>query len=133
MIEAEILEVIEGPSDDGTRLNEIADEFRNGRDASQILVLLDSGNAELVSTGAWILNELHFELYDSDEFIRRLYKLLEHQDPLVRFNALGALYPALDPQEEASQELLSKLRNDPDKGVRMRAEAATARLARRGV
>lgn len=129
MIEAEILDIIGDPSDDGSRLNAVADEFRSGRDMSQILLLLDSNSTELVSIGAWLLNELHFEFYASHEFVSRLHKLLEHHDSGVRFHALGALYPTLDPQDDATRELLGKLRNDPNEGVRVRAEAAATRLA----
>ena len=89
--------------------------------------LLDSNHAELVSIGAWILDELHFELYNSDSFILRLRKLLDHNDPAIRFHAFGALFPALDPRDADTQALLEKLRNDPNKGVRMSAEAAAAR------
>ncbi len=128
MIEAEVQDIIEDTTDDGSRLNAIADEFRSGRDISQILLLLDSNNAELVSIGAWLLNELHFEFYASDEFLSRLHKLLQHHDSGVRFHALGALHPAFDPQDHATRELLGKLRNDPNEGVRIRAEAATTRL-----
>ncbi len=46
-----------GPDNDGSRLNAIADEFRNGRNVRQILVLLDTDNAEPVSIGAWLLSE----------------------------------------------------------------------------
>lgn len=128
MIETDILEILGDATDGGERLNEIADEFRSGRDVDELLVLLDSDNSELVSTGAWILGELSFELYDSDRFLSRLRELLDHQDPAVRFHALSAVFPALNGQDAATQALLSKLRSDPNKGVRMCAEAAAARL-----
>lgn len=72
MLETEILEIIDDPPDDGSRLNAIADEFRRGREMSEILCLLDSNHAELVAIGAWLLGELHFRFYGSNEFLSRL-------------------------------------------------------------
>lgn len=132
MIEADILAVLGDATDGGTRLNEIADEFRSGRDVNELRVLLNSANPELVSTGAWILAELSFDLYNCEGFLSRLRELLDHPDPAVRFHALNALFPALDAQDAATQELLNKLRSDPNKGVRMCAEAAAARLLEKG-
>jgi len=54
--------------------------------------------------------------------------LLDHADTHVRFQAFGALSPALDRQEPGTRALLNKLLNDPNEGVRQRAEAAAARL-----
>lgn len=128
MIETDILEILGDATDGGKRLNEIADEFRSGRDVNELLDLLDSDNSELVSAGAWIFGELSFELYNSDRVLSRLRELLDHQHPAVRFHALSAVFPALNGQDAATQALLSKLRSDPNKGVRMSAEAAAARL-----
>lgn len=128
MFENEILEIVGDAADNGERLNAIADQFRHGRDLTDLVVLLDSGNSELVSIAAWILGELHLELYNSAGFISRLRELVDHEDPSVRFHALGALYPALDPQDVATQTLLSTLRSDPNEGVRKSAETAAARL-----
>ncbi|HEU4779251.1 MAG TPA: HEAT repeat domain-containing protein, partial [Steroidobacteraceae bacterium] len=72
-------------------------------------------------------SELHVELYSFDNFISRLRKLVEHENPTVRFHAFGALFPALNWQDAASQDLMSKLRNDPNEGVRRSAEAAATR------
>ncbi len=126
-MDREILD-ISGGADRGERLNEIADQFRRGRDVNDLVVLLDSPDSELVSTGAWILGELHFELYNVGHIVTRLWKLVEHQDPAVRFHAFGALYPALNREEVATQSVLRKLRNDSADGVRRIAEAAAARL-----
>ena len=129
MIDSEILEIVTDAKDRGERLNEIVDQFRRGREVNELMVLLDSGNSELVSIGAWILGELHFELYNSDRFVSRLRELLDHEDPAVRFHAIGAVFPALNGQEVATQALLRKLRGDPNEGVRNSAEAAIARLS----
>jgi hypothetical protein len=129
MIEKEMLEIIRHPADAGVRLNEIADEFRCGRDLNEVMVLLNSSNSRLVAFGVWILGELKFELYNSPEYIRRLTELTDHEDASVRFHALGALFPALDRDDAATLTLLSKLRGDENEGVRKSAEAAAARLS----
>jgi len=128
MIEEKTLEIVESPSDNGTRLGTIVSEFRSGRNVHEILALLDAGNSQLISIGAWILSELPFESYDFPEFENRLRKLVGHDAPGVRFSTFSALFPALKPQEAATEELLNKLRTDADKGVRMAAEAAAAQL-----
>jgi hypothetical protein len=133
MIEVEILRIIQDPLGDGIRLNEIADEFRDGRDVSEIMTLLDSSNSRFVSIGAWLLGELSFDLYNSAEYVSRLMELTNHDDPSVRFHALGALFPALDRESAATQALLRKLRADKNEGVRMSAEAASTRLSLIGV
>jgi HEAT repeat protein len=129
MIAKEILEIVRDAADDGTRLNEIADQFRSGRDLNEILTLLNSDDPACVSVGAWILGELRFELYDSDEYISRLVELTEHKDPSVRFHALGALFPALERGDATTRTLLKKLCSDENEGVRRSAEAAAARLS----
>ena len=48
---------------------------------------------------------------------------------MVRFHALGALFPALNPRDADAQALVRKLRDDPNEGVRRSAEAAAARLS----
>ena len=129
MIDGEIFTILGDTMDCGQRLNGMADQFRCGRDVSQLIGLLDSSHADLVSIGAWILGELHFELYNSDRCLQRLRKLVDHTDPSVRFHALGALFSALTPEDADTQALLQKLRNDPNEGVRRSAEAAAARLS----
>jgi HEAT repeat protein len=115
--------------DDGERLEDLANQFRRGRDASDLLALLDASETAAISVAAWILGELDFSRYDSEGFVSRLRRLLDHPDAEVRFHALGALFPALDPHEPATRALLQKMRSDPANGVRARAEAAAARLS----
>lgn len=128
MIEEEILNIVADPADDGTRLNEIAYQFCSGRDVSELIALLDSDNAELVWSGAWIISELPFELYSAEEFVSRLRGLTSHTEPTIRFTAFNALFPALSPHEKATHVLIQKLLNDPNPGVRKAAEAAAAQL-----
>jgi hypothetical protein len=129
MIEKEILEITTQAHDSGDLLNEKVDEFRLGRDLNDIMILLKSSNSELVAIGAWILGELDFELYNSQDYIHRLKELTDHEDPSVRFHALGALFPALSRDDTAAKALLTRLRNDRNEGVRKSAEAAAARLS----
>jgi hypothetical protein len=129
MIEEELLEIVRDAADNGTRLNEITDQFRRGRDVNELLILLHSDNPEFVSIGAWILHELPFPLYNSEKYISRLTDLTAHEDPSVRFHALGALFPALDREDAATGMLLKKLCSDDNEGVRRSAEAAAARLS----
>ena len=128
MIQEELLEVIRDSTDKGERLNDIADQFRGGRDVNELIALLDSAHAELASLGAWLLGELHFQIYGFDRFISRLRKLVDHQDPTVRFHAFGALFPALNREDASTHDLLARLRSDPNEGVRRRVEVAVARL-----
>ncbi len=128
MIVEEVTKIIEGTEDDGTALNELVDQFRVGRDARELLSLLSSRNDEIVSIGAWFFGELHFDLYRDEVFLKELFRLLEHKDPSVRFNALGAVYPALDCGDPDSIALLTRLKSDENEGVRRAALAAASNL-----
>jgi HEAT repeat protein len=128
LLEQEIRDIAPSAPDAGKRLNEIADQFRRGRDANDLVSLLDSDEPELVSIAAWILGELHPERYEDAQIISRLWALVDHQDSAVRFEALGAIFPFLRGQDAATQALLATLRSDPNEGVRRSAEAAAARL-----
>jgi hypothetical protein len=124
MLEAEILD-----AKDGKRLNGIVDEFRRGRDIGDLRKVLYSRDPEVLSIGAWMLGELHFELYKSWSFLARLRQLLDHEDASVRFHALGALYPSIDLDDPESRALLEKLQRDPNEAVRRSAETAFDRLS----
>jgi hypothetical protein len=128
MIEREVLEILEAPPETGGDLHQFVDQFRSGRDVNQLMPLLDSSDPRLVSIGALILGEVSFNRYNSDSFISRLRELLDHEDTMVRFYSLGAIYPALDRHSDDTRVLLEKLRNDPNEGVRGSAEAAATRL-----
>ncbi|MGC4120276.1 MAG: hypothetical protein QM765_37985 [Myxococcales bacterium] len=130
MIEQEILEIIASDSDDvGRRLNDVADQFRSGRDPKDLLALLDSDNDELVSWGAWFLKEIPFAIYESDAFLTRLRALTDHRVPLVRILALQALFPSLSAEDGTTQALIRKLLSDPDDAVRSLAGISAARLS----
>ena len=124
----EIIDIINDKTDNGERINAIADEFRRGRDTRELLHLLRSENAEVVTLAAWILGELPEKLYSSQDFVSALHALTAHADAMVRFHAFGALYPFLDAGDPATRALLARLSQDENVGVRACAEAATARL-----
>lgn len=125
MIEREILDVIGDSEDEGNRINQIADEFRRGRDPEELIDLLDSDNEELVAAGVWILEEIPPSIYNSTHFMDRLKSLMKHESAMVRFYAIGALFPAVD---ASSKKLLAELQNDSNEGVRKKARAAMGRL-----
>ena len=127
-MEEEILEIISDDEDEGERLNVLVDGFRRGRDVRQVLPLLRSENAEVVAIGAWIFSELPESRYSADEIVSALRGLTTHADAMVRFHALSAVYPFLDPQMPSTRTMLSKLAADENEGVRMVAQAAVARL-----
>jgi HEAT repeat protein len=129
MIEDEIREIVSDRADEGERLNALVDEFRRGRDVRELVPLLASEDAELVSITAWIFSELPEELYRAEDIVSRLRGLTAHVEPMVRFYALSAVYPFLNLTEPATQALLTKLVQDENDGVRMMAEAAVARLS----
>lgn len=133
VIEKELREVAVADPDTAAELiYSLTDEFRAGRDTSELLVLLDSQDAETVSLGVEILNEIAFELYDSRVFLSRLEELLRHSSSSVRFFALGALYPAFAAADPWTWTVLEAMRSDPNNGVRWCAEAATERLGIKG-
>jgi hypothetical protein len=127
-----IVDIMNDPLDDGEALNDIVDEYRIGKDPDEVIELLDSDNSDLVGLGAWILSEIDEEKYNSEPFISRLMNLTNHEDPTVRFNSIGALYPCLDWTSESTKELYEHLSKDSDKGVSTRAKMGMERAKARG-
>ncbi|QPJ61939.1 MAG: hypothetical protein G3M70_08655 [Candidatus Nitronauta litoralis] len=130
MICDEIYEAINDPDDDGTRVNYIADEFRGERDAIEILELLNSSDSELISIGAWILDEICFDKYKKKgEIIFRLVDLCSHEDSNVRYSVLGALYAVFEVDKQFARKILGKMRLDVDEGVRNSVQLITEKLS----
>lgn len=127
-IENELRAILDSEGDQADELNLLVDEFRKGRDSWELLCLLNASDSELVRIGAWIASEVSFDLYNTPVIIDRLRELTHHETPLVRLYALSAFFPSLDRTNSASLELVSRLRKDENKGVRMGAEAAARRL-----
>ena len=129
MLEDYVVNIIKSGSNAGGLFNDLVDEFRSGRSAFELFPLLDSQNLEVLGLGIWALSELEYERYCFEEIIERLMHLTSHDCPSIRFNALGALYPSLSSESQETRDLLRRLANDSNEGVRMSAEAAAARLA----
>ena len=128
MIETEVLTIVNGTGDRPGDLNSLVDQFRDGRDSEDLLSLLRSENNELVRIGAWMTGEISFDRYNTPFFIDRLRELTNHEIPAIRFHALKALYPSLDPMQQETRDLIAKSRNDANEGVRLTAEAAAKTL-----
>jgi HEAT repeat protein len=121
--ECEILEIV----NDADRLGLLADQFRQGRDIGDLMVLLNSKNEEIVRIGVWIAGEVKVDPANAQPLIVRLHQLITHDDPSIRFHAIGALFPYLDLADPAANEMLVRLSRDPNDGVRAIAEAALKR------
>lgn len=127
MIEREILDIIRDPQ----RLDLLADEFRQGRDIGDLLALLNSDNGEIVGIGAWIAGESKFDPANAQSLISRLHQLVNHENPSIRFHAIGALFPFLDLANPATKAMLVRLSCDPNEGVRSIAQAALKRMSQK--
>lgn len=126
-LEEEVLDAAHDES--GAGLVRLVDQFRARRDVRELFLLLDSVDPDVLATVVWVLSEVEFEKYDSGVVLARLRSLLEHGSAQVRFYALSAVFPDLDWADPSTQALLQRLREDPNKGVRMAAESAICRLA----
>ena len=128
MRDAELLDILGCGQGAGDKLNELADQFRRGREISELTVLLGSESADVVSMAAWVLGELRLEIYDNPPTLTKLRELTAHDDATVRFHALGALFPALRAEDSSTQRLIDRLMADSNEGVRGSAEAAALTL-----
>lgn len=125
MNEMDILEDIRDPR----RLNLLADQFRQGRDIADLLALLLSESGEIVGAAAWIVGEVDIDPQNARLLIPRLRQLVSHENPSIRFHAIGALFPFLDKADPAIMEMLTPLSADPNEGVRSIAQAALRRIS----
>jgi HEAT repeat protein len=122
--EIEILEIIR----DAKRLAVLADEYRQRRDVGDLMALLISDNDEIVRIGAWLAGEVKIDTASARPLISRLHQLVSHENPSIRFHAIGALFPFHDWADPGTKEMLVRLSGDPNEGVRLRAEAALKRM-----
>jgi hypothetical protein len=125
MTETQILEILK----DSKGLYSLANQFRINPDVSELMVLLNSSNDNVVEVGAWISGEILIAKENAQPVVFRLRQLANHSNPSIRFHAIGALFPLLDPADPATREMLIKLSHDSNKGVRLSAEAALKRLS----
>lgn len=128
MIITEVMKIIRSSVDHGVLLNDLVNEFRRGREASEIPQLLNHPNSKLQAIGAWILSELPFEMYDDRRIVSILLDLTKHKSPIVRFEALSALSPVWLSDREAAHDVLGKMCNDSNKGVACLAKKAFDRI-----
>ncbi|MEK8179707.1 hypothetical protein WMW71_05085 [Flavobacterium buctense] len=92
MIITEILEILKA-NDDGTLLNSLYDEFRDGRNRNDILTLLNSGD-EMIGYGCDISCEIKIKDAEVQKTImNRLEEILAYnKDSYNRERAFDALY-----------------------------------------
>lgn len=127
----EVAQILSNTKDDGKGMNDLADKFRNGRKASDILLLIDSKDEVLISQGLWLLNELPADYYDKPTFVTRLQRLIDHKSPVVRWHSFGALFSLFDYESLSATKLIENMLSDENEGVRMSAEAALKQINNR--
>ena len=128
MIVHQLSQILENADEASAELNRLVDEFREGRDAVELLDLINSASDELVRIGAWMLSEIRPEKYNNEEFADRLLELATHSIPAIRLHSLSALFPFLCGDNPRTVDLIARLQNDGNEGVRLAAEAAAVRL-----
>lgn len=132
MIVREVEQVLKNSESDPQAFDRLTDEYRNGRDAGELLPLLSNADSDLVRISVWILSEIRTSYYDSPQFRTRLLELTSHEEPAVRLHSLNALFPLLDHSDPSTKTLLERLEADGNEGVRMMACAAAAQLRMAG-
>lgn len=129
MIVDEIVEILTDDDDAPVRLNQLADEFRDGRDIDDLVTLLFNENEEVLRMGTWIASEISFTHYDSKPILEQLWELTAHPNAAVRLYSFNALFPSLSPDDDKSLNLITRLMTDLNEGVKMTAKAAARSLS----
>lgn len=124
MIIQQVNHILENREDGPQKLNGLVDEFREDRSVVELLELLDSGSDELIRIGAWILSEIPSENYNDAAFVTRLQGLTKHPTPAIRLYSLNALFPFLISDDSGDVDLIFRMQNDTNAGVRLAAESA---------
>ena len=125
MTEMQILDMIK----DAKRLHSLVNQFRKAPEVSELMVLLNSDNDKIIEVGAYIAEEILIDKANAQPLISRLHQLVSHSNSAIRFHAIGALFPFLDPSDPGTREMLTKLSHDSSKGVRLSAEAALKKMS----
>lgn len=123
MNDNEIQDAIDNPD----KLVRLTDEFRMGRPLADLLGLLNQPSNQVRQIGAFIANEVALHGEGLELVVARLHQLTEDSDEMVRYYSIGALYPFLRDGTFNGKEVLDKLAQDPNPGVRARAKAAICR------
>ena len=128
MIVKELERILKNPGRQSATFDSLVDDFREGRDAFELIELLDSANDELVQIGCYILGEIQTSKYDNELFRKRLRQLTTHSVPAIRLHSFNAIFPFLGSGNTATVEIVTRLLADENDGVRMTATAAARRL-----
>jgi hypothetical protein len=127
-IEREVLDAFGDADCKVERLFLLVDEFRGGRDIGDLITLINSNDQVLVEFAAYIAGEIRMDPVKARPLIARLRELVNHDAPVMRFYALGGLFPFLDIADPPTMAMLTKMISDPNAGVSARARAALTRL-----
>ena len=128
MIFQEIRTIIDSEGDQSALLNELVNEFREHRNVSEVFELLNSNCDDLIRIGAWILTEIPFAEYHDNAIDNRLYELTQHSNAAIRLHSLNALFPFLAAGDQRTRDLIVRMRDDDNEGIRMTAKAAASKL-----
>jgi len=104
----------------GKLVNNFANRYRKGAPVTELLPLLTHPDSRVVGVGAWIASEVVNERRGRDIFLP-LSRLLEHDDPAVRFEALAGVPQLVQANESAVILSILRLLADEDPGVRRQA------------
>ncbi|GIX00060.1 MAG: hypothetical protein KatS3mg111_3392 [Pirellulaceae bacterium] len=128
MIAEQLRQILDTGDEAAAELNHLVDQFREDRDPTELLELINSTSDEFIEIGAWILSEIRPERYNTGEFLDRLHELTAHPSPVIRIHSLSALYPFLRGGDTRTINLIARMQNDENEGVKIAAEAAALRL-----
>lgn len=105
-------------------IGELTDEFRSGRNPSELLELLKSSDKNILSIALYILGEINItDINISKGIIRRLKILSSHKDTRVRYKTLINL-ASLSHEVNADElnNIYEKMSQDLNEGIRENAK-----------
>lgn len=113
--------LLESDEDDSGKLvNKMANRYRRGARLDELLPLLTHIDSRFVSVAAWIVGEVADESRGREIF-PQLSRLLEHDDPAVRFEALTSVTQLVRPDEHPVVISILQRLADENAGVRRHA------------
>ena len=115
MIKKEIEHIISNPKNVGKVLNDLTDQFREGRDPWEILDLLNSKNKDVIGIGLYIANEIIISDHNVNEQLKdSLSNLIIHNDSNIRirsFLILSQIYTDYGEKEKETDLYLIMIRD----------------------
>ena len=117
----EIDHIFTNPNNRGDLINELTDEFRDGRDPRILCELLESDNNKFIEIGLYIINEIIIEDHQLlTNISRALYKLIKNSDSYIRYKAFVILSQILEDlsRNEECTDLYLIVYKDEDKDIR---------------